>query len=63
MEGGSDHGYLLTGTMKRPSKKEIKERIEKLKQPKDGGHDNTPMNVPKPSERKGQKGKIGRKKV
>jgi len=49
--------------MKRPSKKEIKERIEKLKQPKEGEQGQTSMHVPKPSERKGQKGKIGRKKV
>jgi hypothetical protein len=49
--------------MKRPSKKEIKEAIEKLKQPKSGAHDNTSMPVPKPTEKKANKNRIRKKGV
>lgn len=54
--------YIWGIRMKRPSKKEIREAVEKLKSHKEE-HMETSIHVPKPSGKKGEVGKIGRRKV
>jgi hypothetical protein len=49
--------------MKRPSKKEIREAVEKLRQHKEGPDGATPSAVPKTSEKKANKNRIRKKGV
>jgi len=49
--------------MKRPSKKELQERIAKLKEPHNSAGQPSEMHVPKPEAKKGSQGKIRKKGV